>query len=347
MSLSLPIVKPSEITPYPNGWFVVAFSHELAPGSVQPLKAFGRDLVLFRTEDGEVHLADGHCPHFGAHLGHGGRVEGNCIRCPFHGWHFEGESGQCKSIPNGDLPPKLARLRKWSIEEKSGMILTWHHDRGHGPDWHVDTLPEFDAPGWSDWLTDEWTIDAKLQDIAENDADIARSPAMHSLTDELPKASEPVIEGPVFSWNLQIKPSLRQFGLPASLKVPDGVALQITTRRYGLAFAWIRVTLPLVGGLSYRVQTIAYTLPVDESKVQLRLAHRTRKTPIRAVTRQLLRFYRDQFHQTVDEDIPVWENKIYLDRPAASRSDAGVLRFRKWARQFYTNPVREKLASNS
>ena len=37
---------------YPNGWFQVAYSDEVAVGAVLPLKYFGRDLVLFRDNDG-------------------------------------------------------------------------------------------------------------------------------------------------------------------------------------------------------------------------------------------------------------------------------------------------------
>ena len=29
-----------------------------------------------------------HCPHMGAHLGFGGRVVGEAIRCPMHGFSF-------------------------------------------------------------------------------------------------------------------------------------------------------------------------------------------------------------------------------------------------------------------
>ena len=39
---------------YPNGWFQVAYSDELEPGQVVPLRYFGRDLVLFRGSDGEA-----------------------------------------------------------------------------------------------------------------------------------------------------------------------------------------------------------------------------------------------------------------------------------------------------
>ncbi|MBW2403961.1 MAG: Rieske 2Fe-2S domain-containing protein [Deltaproteobacteria bacterium] len=61
---------------YPRGWFQVAYSDELEAGEVQPLKYFGVELVMFRTEDGEVSVLDAFCPHMGAHLGYGGKVDG-------------------------------------------------------------------------------------------------------------------------------------------------------------------------------------------------------------------------------------------------------------------------------
>ena len=63
------------------------------------LHYFGRELVLFRTESGEAHAVDAYCAHLGAHLAVGGKVEGEGIRCPFHGWCYDGASGQCTDIP--------------------------------------------------------------------------------------------------------------------------------------------------------------------------------------------------------------------------------------------------------
>ena len=50
----------------------------------------------------QVSIVDAYCPHLGANLGVGGHVRGNCIECPFHGWRFDGETGQCVSIPYTD-----------------------------------------------------------------------------------------------------------------------------------------------------------------------------------------------------------------------------------------------------
>src|SRR6478752_3392703 len=72
------------LPPVPNGWYAIASSGDLAPGQVLPLQVLNRDLVLFRAEDGRPCLVDAYCPHLGMHLGHGGKVVGDTIQCPFH-----------------------------------------------------------------------------------------------------------------------------------------------------------------------------------------------------------------------------------------------------------------------
>lgn len=32
-------------------------------------------------------------------MAEGGRVIGDCLECPFHGWSFHGEDGNCENIP--------------------------------------------------------------------------------------------------------------------------------------------------------------------------------------------------------------------------------------------------------
>lgn len=59
----------------------------------------GLDLVAVRTQDGVAHVIDAHCPHLGAHLGVMGRMVGNCIECPFHGWRFNVDDGVCTHVP--------------------------------------------------------------------------------------------------------------------------------------------------------------------------------------------------------------------------------------------------------
>ena len=98
--------------PIPSGWFRVAFEDEIEPGSVRALRYFGRDLVLVCPEQGEPRVFDAYCPHLGAHLGFGGTVEGESLRCPFHGWRFDMQ-GPCIEVPYARRVPAQAALRGW------------------------------------------------------------------------------------------------------------------------------------------------------------------------------------------------------------------------------------------
>lgn len=59
----------------------------------------GEQVAVFRGHTGEAHVVDAYCPHLGANLAAGGRVLGDCIECPFHGWQFQGSDGKCVRIP--------------------------------------------------------------------------------------------------------------------------------------------------------------------------------------------------------------------------------------------------------
>lgn len=80
-----------------GGWCVVATSDEL--GSA-PIKARGRDLVLWRVDD-EVRAAPNACPHMGAELCTG-RVEDQKLVCPWHGLRLGTRHGSWRTIPAHD-----------------------------------------------------------------------------------------------------------------------------------------------------------------------------------------------------------------------------------------------------
>ena len=185
-STILPAMKRRlAITPYPRGWFMVARSEELAPKAVLRLHYFDQDLVLFRDEEGAAHLVDPHCSHMGAHLGHGGVVDGTCLRCPFHGWRYDG-AGQCAEIPYAKKIPPGARIYSWPLKEACGFIFAWFHEDREAPSWTLPDVPDHHLDGWTDWKETRWTIRACIQDISENDVDSAHLPVLHQFTDRVP-----------------------------------------------------------------------------------------------------------------------------------------------------------------
>lgn len=76
------------VDPYPEGWFVIEFSNKIRSDKLISKKFFGEDVVIYRhPRTREVVVAQGHCPHLGAHLDsykNGGCIENGVIVCPYH-----------------------------------------------------------------------------------------------------------------------------------------------------------------------------------------------------------------------------------------------------------------------
>jgi len=80
-----------------NCWYVAAWDSELIDGTKLARTLFEKPVVIYRGESGKVVALDDRCCHRGALLSMG-RIEGDCIRCMYHGMKFE-PSGRCIQIP--------------------------------------------------------------------------------------------------------------------------------------------------------------------------------------------------------------------------------------------------------
>lgn len=324
----LPVKPPrSPLTPYPRGWYMVSLSSELPVGAVRPLRYFDREIVAFRTEDGKAHVVDAHCPHLGAHLGHGGTVEGGCLRCPFHGWLYDGESGQCARIPYAGKVPPGARLRTWHVHEVSGLIMVYYHEQEEPPTWTIPDLLRPEQGEWTEWRETRWRVRARLQDVAENDLDSAHLPVLHGFSNGV-NSSRVTTEGPRLNVHMVVDLNLDTFGLPGTAQAP------IDTVKYGLSYGYIRQTVDL-GPLQVSSRTLGNTTPIDDEYLDMRLLHSIRKTGNEAMDAMIEQNYYHTFKTAVDQDIVVWENKVYLTRPLLCEGDGPIATFRKWSRQFY------------
>lgn len=77
-------------------------------------------LVLFRTPAGISCLRD-LCPHRFAPLSEG-RLIGDEIECPYHGWRFNG-AGHCTKIPLHQGPLSRRKVMAYDVRESHGLIF--------------------------------------------------------------------------------------------------------------------------------------------------------------------------------------------------------------------------------
>jgi 3-ketosteroid 9alpha-monooxygenase subunit A len=166
---------------FPRGWFIVAESKELDEGP-RAVRFFGQDLALYRGESGKPVLLDAYCAHMGTHLTastsamivkNGEQIEGDSIRCPYHGWRYNPQ-GDVDDIPYADGPyPKSASIRSYPVIENMGCIMAWYDPDGREPDFDAPHLPEWDDPAWVQWELDHLgELDLHPQEVLDNMADV-------------------------------------------------------------------------------------------------------------------------------------------------------------------------------
>jgi len=114
-------------------WQPVLLRDDLVAGVPRRLEIFGEYFTAYRGEDGTPHVIQDRCPHRSTQLSLGW-VEGDCIRCFYHGWMFDGE-GNCVDQPAEKEAFKDAvHIRAYPTREYLGLIFAYLGD---------DEVPEF------------------------------------------------------------------------------------------------------------------------------------------------------------------------------------------------------------
>ncbi|GAB5451576.1 MAG: Rieske 2Fe-2S domain-containing protein [Halioglobus sp.] len=315
--------------PIPFGWFALEYSDQLAPGALKTLRYFGRELVLFRTESGEARALDAYCPHLGAHLGHGGTVLGEHVACPFHGWQFDGD-GVCREVPYAtNMPPKVQQgpaMHSYPVLERNQMIWAWYHPDAAPPTFDVDEVPEFSSQEFTPADTYDWEINTIVQECGENGADVAHFMFVHNAQ-EMP-LGEVSMDGIRRLTRIKNKvPRLKEDG-SFSEEEGDWEFIHVDSTNIGPGQTVQRISR------AFEVIMLGTVTPIDDQRTHLRFAF----TMPRAQTdmnRFLAEATRDNVVGGVEQDIPIWNNKRYVENPILCDGDGPIAKYRKWFSQFY------------
>jgi len=129
-------------------WQPVYRANDLPAGHAKPIKIMSEEFTLYRGESGAPYVIAFRCAHRGAQLS-AGWVEGDCIRCVYHGWKYEA-SGQCIEQPAEDAPfADKIRIRSYPTKEYLGLIFAY---LGEGDAPSVPRYHRFEAAGICDPL---------------------------------------------------------------------------------------------------------------------------------------------------------------------------------------------------
>ena len=85
----------------------------LPDGGVELAVVGGLDVALFRRGE-EIFAIGNECAHKGGNLCDG-RVEGDIVICPLHGWEFDLRSGACMTVPGESVPRFLVTIEDGAV----------------------------------------------------------------------------------------------------------------------------------------------------------------------------------------------------------------------------------------
>jgi 5,5'-dehydrodivanillate O-demethylase len=182
-------------------WHPVLHADALRPGRTRLLRVMSEDFVLYRSQDGTAHLVQPRCPHRGMLLT-AGTVEGDGIRCFYHGWKFDG-AGQCVEQPAESKPfCEKIELRTYPTREYLGLIFAY---LGEGEPPVLPRVPSFEEPDVQTH-TDSYVRPANFFNNLENLADTSHLAYAHAYVTETwdNYADGPQISVEETSWGLKV-----------------------------------------------------------------------------------------------------------------------------------------------
>jgi 5,5'-dehydrodivanillate O-demethylase len=170
-------------------WMPVAAAGELtADKPIKAVRLLGEDLVVFRDRKGRYGVVGEQCPHRKASLAFG-RVDEEGIRCPYHGWKFDG-AGKCLEQPaepeTGGFKDKIKHTA-YPVEKLGGLLWAYL-----GPE-PRPLLPRWDVLAWEQgrrWIEKHEVYHCNWLQPMENSVDPSHLFWLHGETAHLAQTVE-------------------------------------------------------------------------------------------------------------------------------------------------------------
>lgn len=304
-------------TSVPISFYQVAWSNELKPKSIKAVKIAGHDLVIFRGENNKVHALDAFCPHLGAHLAVQGTVCQNRVRCGFHSWEFDGD-GTCQKLPQeAKITPNM-HTRSWRVEERYGIIFVYFDPMNLNKDAPFVPVPELESGDFGDLVKKIHDIKTRHSDVLENGVDMQHFTSVHGVPMNKPSIEEAANGNLIFRHQTVTRRLGHEFNTMMEIKYLHP-GLQI---------------IHLHNVLGRECIMLSSVTPIENGHVRAHFStHLRKKGPLFATNAltQLISYF---ISQTFAQDIPIWNAKIWKEKPVLAKGDEGITSFRRWYNQF-------------
>jgi nitrite reductase/ring-hydroxylating ferredoxin subunit len=335
---------------FATGWFAALRSEEVVARRPTSFRFMGRDLVAFRDTSGQVAVLDAVCPHFGAHLGHGGTIENGCVRCPFHGLQFD-RAGQCVG---GELYSgralRVMKTQAFVAQEMAGCIFLWNGPDLSKPAWPLP-IEKLEWDGWSKPITNAGRPlpRTNLFFPTENIIDMTHFVNVHRWQLHEVLVWPHVDDNGYFRARIKVTWVLAAQSESALVRrlgslVQSPFEVEFVIMEPGVAVATTQLTEEQ-GNLS--VRSIVLITPVSEVDCHIRAVMSVRDpSPGRlqgAIRRRLgvglpevlAPLFLAVGTADFTRDALIWSHRTHLERPRPLKEDGPIVGYRRWSERFW------------
>jgi phenylpropionate dioxygenase-like ring-hydroxylating dioxygenase large terminal subunit len=258
-------------------WHPIGLSAD-AGSTPRPVKVLGEELILFRDGLGHPGLVYPRCSHRGTTLYYG-KIEERGIRCCYHGWLFDVE-GRCLEMPCEPNPtgPQCQRVRQpwYPVEERYGLVFAYL-----GPLEKKPVLPRYEC---LEVLEPSEFVEADDSSIGSGGVIIAPCNWLQHFENVVDPYHVPILHGsfsgPQFVQQMAAFPKVKfeygRQGVKATSLRPgsDGKRFRRITEA---VLPTLRV-VPNPRVVQYgMVESIGWTLPIDDTHYRIYVAGRVRE----------------------------------------------------------------------
>jgi phenylpropionate dioxygenase-like ring-hydroxylating dioxygenase large terminal subunit len=157
-----------------NCWYVAAWGSEVTR-TLSSKRLLGRQILLYRRQDGTPVALHDRCPHRSLPLSKG-RLEGDQVRCGYHGLVFD-SGGRCTEAPPVGTAPRSMTVPAYSLVEQGPLLWIWLGDRQPDP----ESIPNVDWLGDPYWTYGHgaMTIQSNYVSLHENLLDLTHFTFLH------------------------------------------------------------------------------------------------------------------------------------------------------------------------
>lgn len=307
-------------------WYMVLPASEVADRPVAVTR-LNRNIVLWRSQTGDVQAVENYCPHRGAPLSRGYVCDGMLV-CPYHGLQLDGQGIIASTPPTPDSPFVGQRaIRSYPCREFAGAIWVYFSD-DENKDVPEPVFPEeITSDEWSSFLfTTEWNTNWQV--AMDNRLDPVHGSYLHSGSFTLSYGRKDA--------ELKIKETEHGFHTWRTNQSGVNIDWHEVTFIPDNIF-WVRTEIPYpksLGATAFRIN--AHPTPIDRDRTYVWFY---RSAKVSGWKRDMWRFlYRNRLEErnfyVVEQDrevleaIPVEARK----REMLLQTDIAVARFRRMLR---------------